>query len=380
MYKVKKKVELKKAWGIIVILFLAMGFFSILGFYDKYYYGSDDKINKITGQATTNVFGPVTDLIGNLFTGLNDLTSVVFGSANKEFSFKIIISVLLFFILSHTLTKGKAKDVVGRYGNGVALLISLFTAFFLPVDIINFVVEGGFGWLVIIIVSSVGSYFLLRFLYKWEEHHRFASFIKAVLYLLFLVVIAAVPGLIKVSGFILEVITLAVGLISLYAIWMIGRSILRTAVGSQEDIKKDREFLQSRRERWEFGKEKAAFRGERGEYRENLQRVYRPSSKPSLKGPIKEIENEINWTLRLLSGLNTKDYSGWEALVARLNIINNLVKNLKVNINLGRLTRLVSNIQRINNYLKGGKPISPEVINFNVSECRSVLSEILSQL
>ncbi|MBU2634226.1 MAG: carbohydrate binding domain-containing protein, partial [Nanoarchaeota archaeon] len=45
-----KRVEGSRFWSIFLILFLAMSFFSVLGFYDKNYYGVDDSVNRITGD------------------------------------------------------------------------------------------------------------------------------------------------------------------------------------------------------------------------------------------------------------------------------------------------------------------------------------------
>ena len=152
MYKLKKGVEQKKAWGIIVILFLAMGFFSILGFYDKYYYGSNDKINDVTG----NVIRPAEGIAGAI-------SSLVKDSEVMAYILSFIMLFCLFFVLveqTHVFKENKRAGAV--FSIAATLLAVIFTDL---VEWIKYLVSYGF-WIMVAIFFLLIFFTLYLFAHK----------------------------------------------------------------------------------------------------------------------------------------------------------------------------------------------------------------------
>jgi len=145
--------EAKRWWAIAIVLFLAMSFFSALGFYDNY---SDEKI---TGMASLNVkaqLGGALDLL--LGYGKEDVN---------------VLKLLLWIVWFAVLMMGTELVMKGKQSRAalIAGIISLITIRFIPDDVILYIgsMFGAFGAIIFLGLPIVGFYALLRHLFPLKD-------------------------------------------------------------------------------------------------------------------------------------------------------------------------------------------------------------------
>ncbi|MBU2634354.1 MAG: hypothetical protein KJ674_03845 [Nanoarchaeota archaeon] len=124
-------------WSIFLILFLAMSFFSVLGFYDKNYYGVDDSVS---GMAILSS-GGVTTFIETMLEVVRDIGKPFFtllGEDSEGIFMRVILLIILYLIISSVMRSKTGKNIGldEKASNLIAFLISLIGVTFLPKDIV----------------------------------------------------------------------------------------------------------------------------------------------------------------------------------------------------------------------------------------------------
>lgn len=193
MHKVKReKTNKKRWWGIVIILFLGMSFFSILGFYDKYYYSNN---NKISGMASAGL-GDMSNLIKEMMNLVRDILKPIFGSIvedNEGTILRALLFVVLYLIISTALKQatGKRMQMEEKYSNIIAAIISLIAASFIPGELIR-----NLGYTTVSVIMSILILAGLNYIYHIDKGNEdgFTKWKKAFFSFLMMLLIMFVTG------------------------------------------------------------------------------------------------------------------------------------------------------------------------------------------